>query len=87
MTELIDHHLNFSNLLKVTTIRVFEKAGDTTYRLLGSSVYPTDYETGTEIVRVVLDGAGHDMKITLQSAQPEGSNKIVAGTTRDLKRI
>jgi len=87
LTELDDHHFDFSNLLEQTTIRVFEKADGITYRLLGIRVFPDDYDAGIEIVRIVLDGAGQDMKITLQSTIDEGSAKVIDGTVRDTIRL
>ena len=50
LTELIDHHFDFSNLSQVNTtiIRVFEKADGIVYRQIGESrIYPTDYGTDT----------------------------------------
>ncbi len=88
LTELIDHHLDFTNILQNTIIRVFEKANGINYEQVGEArTFPTDYGTGTEIVRIVLDGAGQDMKITLQSASLEGSAKTIDGTTRDTIRL
>lgn len=90
LTELIDHHFDFSNLSQVneTTIRVFEKADSITYRQIGETrIFPTDYGINTQIVRIILDGAGQDMKITLQSAVDEGSTKTINGTTRDTIRL
>lgn len=90
LTELIDHHFDFSNLSAITetTIRVFEKADGITYRQIGEDRnYPTDYGADTRIVRIVTDGAGQDMKITLQSATDEASVKTINGTTRDSIRL
>jgi len=88
LTELIDHHFDFSNLLEQTTIRVFEKANGTNYEQIGEPrIYPDDYGPDTRIVRIVLDGAGQDMKITLKSSQSEGSAKTIEGTTRDTIRL
>ncbi len=90
LTELIDHHFDFSNLSQVnaTTIRVFEKADGITYEQIGENrVFPDDYGADTKIVRIVLDGAGQDMKITLQSSVSEGSAKTINGTTRDTIRL
>lgn len=90
LTELIDHHLDFTNLSQVndTTIRVFEKADGTNYEQIGKDrKFPSNYGSNTGIVRIVLDGAGQDMKITLQSAVLEGSAKTIDGTTRDTIRL
>ena len=88
LTELIDHHFDFSNILQQTTIRVFEKADGVTYKQIGNPrIFPDDYGVNTKIVRIVLDGAGQDMKITLQSTLAEGSAKEIKGTTRDTIRI
>ena len=88
LTELIDHHLDFSNILESTIIRVFEKADQNNFEQIGESrTFPTDYGTGTKIVRIVLDGAGQDMKITLQSELLEGSVKTIDGTVRDTIRL
>lgn len=88
LTELIDHHLDFSNLnaVNLTTIRAFEKIDGINYRKIGERVFPTDYEPGQTGIIVVLDGAGQDMKITLQSSISEGSNKTIPATTRDTVR-
>ncbi len=88
-TEVDDHHFDFSNLSQVnaTTIRVFEKADAITYRLLSTRIFPDDYDTGIEIVEIVLNGAGQDMKITLQSSVDEGSAKTINGTVRDTIRL
>ena len=87
LTELIDHHFDFTNLLQQTTIRVFEKADGITYRLLATRIFPDEYGANTEIVRIILDGAGQDMKITLQSSVDEGSAKTINGTVRDMIRL
>ena len=90
LTELIDHHFDFSNLSQVneTTIRVFEKVDTIIYRQVGEDrIFPTDYGTNTQIVRIVLDGAVQDMKITLQSNVDEGSTKTINGTVRDTIRL
>jgi len=88
LTELIDHHFDFTNLLQQTTIRVFEKADGITYEQIGEPrIFPDDYGANTGIVRIVLDGAGQDMKITLQSTLAEGSAKTIDGTTRDTIRL
>ena len=80
--------MDFSNILESTIIRVFEKANGTNYEQIGEPrTFPTDYGTDTEIVRIVLDGAGQDMKITLQSALLEGSAKTINGTVRDTIRL
>lgn len=87
LTELIDHHLDFSGLLQKTTIRVSEIV-DTNYKQIGESrVYPDDYGDNTGIVRIVLDGAGGSMKITLQSELTENETISIKGTTRDTIRI
>jgi len=87
LTELITHHFDFSGFAQITTIRVFEKIDGTTYRQLSQRVFPTDFETDTEGVIIVLDGAGQDMKITLQSSVAEGAVVTVKGTIRDKIRI
>jgi len=90
LTELIDHHLDFTNLSQVndTTIRVFEKADGVNYQQIGEARnFPSDYGSNTGIVRIILDGAGQDMKITLQSSVLEGSGKTINGTTRDTIRL
>ena len=87
LTEKINHHFDFSNLLQQTTIRVFEKIDGITYRLLSEKVFPIDYETGTDAVIIILDGAGKDMKITLESNIAEGSAKDIEASVRDTIRI
>jgi len=88
ITEIDYHHFDFSNFSNDVTIRVYEKIDGTTYKLLSSSLYPTDYtnpSTGItpEIVVIVLNGGGQDMKITLQSDIAEGSGTEIKGTVRD----
>jgi len=88
-TEIDDHHFDFSNLSQVnsTIIRTFEKVDGITYRQMSRRTFPDDYETGTQIVRVILNGAGQDMKITLQSLVNEGATKSIPGTVRDEIRV
>lgn len=80
------HHFDFTNLAQDTTIRVFEKSDGSTYRQISQRVFPTDYEVNTEVVFVILDGVGQDMKITLESAIAEGSAKDIPGSVRDETR-
>lgn len=87
LEELIDHHFDFSNLLQITTLRVFEKIDGSNYRQISEKVFPTDYETGTQGVVIILDGSGQDMKITLQSSIAEGSAKNIPGSVRDEIRV
>lgn len=88
-TEIDDHHFDFSNLSQVnpTIIRTFEKADGITYRQISRRTFPDDYEEGTQVVRVTLNGSGQDMKITLQSTVDEGSPKSIPGTVRDEIRV
>lgn len=88
-SEIDVHHFDFSNLSQVnsTIIRTFEKADGITYRQFGRRVFPDDYDEGTQIVIIILDGAGQDMKITLQSTVDEGSAKTIEGTVRDKIRV
>lgn len=83
ITEIDYHHFDLSNLLQSTTIRVYEKTDGTNYRLLSQRVYPDDYDDGIKTVVIVLNGGGHDMKITLQSSTSEGSAKSIPGNVRD----
>jgi len=87
LTELITHHFDFSNFSEITTIRVFERIDGVNYRQLSKKLFPDDYETGTEAVIIILDGAGQDMKITLQSATVEPGIVTIPGTVRDKIRI
>lgn len=87
LEELIDHHLDFSNLAQITTIRVFEKIDGSNYRQISQKVFPTDYEIGTLGVVIILDGSGQDMKITLESSIAEGSAKNIFGSIRDEIRV
>jgi len=87
LTELIDHHFDFSNLLQQTTIRVFEKIDGITYRNMSTKIFPDDYEDGTKGVVVILDGSGRDMKITLKSGIAEGSAKNIPASVRDEIRV
>ena len=64
LTEKDTHHFDFSNLTQQTTIRVLEKVDGTFYKQLSRRIYPDDYESGTEVVIIILDGAGQDMKLT-----------------------
>jgi len=85
ITEIDYHHFDLSNLSQVneTTIRAYEKTDGINYRLLSTRVFPTDYDIGVKTVVMVLNGGGHDMKITLQSSVDEGLSKIIKGTVRD----
>lgn len=88
ITEIDHHHFDFSNFNNAVTIRVYEKIDGNIYKSLSSSLYPTDYtnpSTGLtpEIVIIVLNGGGQDMKITLQSSISEGSGTTIKGTVRD----
>lgn len=87
LTQLIDHHFDFSNLTQQTTIRIFEKADGVNYKLLSIRVFPDSYDAGIEIVGIILNGADQDMKITLQSTLAEGSAREIKGTVRDNRRI
>lgn len=83
ITEIDYHHFDLSNLTQSTTIRAFEKTDGTNYKLLAESVYPEDFTDGVQTVVIILNGGGHDMKITLQSAISEGSAKSIPGNVRD----
>lgn len=83
ITEIDYHHFDLSNLTQITTIRAFEKTDGINYRLLAQKEYPTDFDSGVETVVIILNGAGHDMKITLQSSIAEGSAKNIPGNVRD----
>ncbi len=87
LTELIDHHFDFSELTQQTTIRVFEKINGADYEQISQKVFPDDYETGTKGVVIILDGSGQDMKITLQSTIAEGTPRNIAASVRDEIRI
>lgn len=83
LVEKDTHHLDLSNLTQQTTIRVFEKIDGVVYKQLSSRLYPDDYELGTQVVIVILDGAGQDMKITLQSSVAEGAARAIGASVRD----
>lgn len=83
LKERIVHHFDFSVFAQITTIRVYERINTINYRIIGLAIYPTDFATGVTGVTIVTDGAGQDMKISLESATQEGAIRTVKGTTRD----
>ena len=86
LKKYISLNINMSNLVNDTTVEVFEKTDGTNYRLMSTKIYPTDYDTGIDIITAFLDGVGQDMKVTLTSAVLEGSSKNVVVTSREKKR-
>lgn len=87
ITEKDTHHFDFSVFTQNTIIRVYERINTTDYRVIGKKIYPTDFETDVTGVTIILDGAGQDMKITLQSEIVESAIRTVVGTIRDEIRI
>ncbi|MCZ6583047.1 MAG: hypothetical protein O6761_07760 [Thaumarchaeota archaeon] len=88
LTEKITHNISFKNLAQQTTIRVLEKIDGTLYENIdsGGAIFPDDFGDATGVT-IVLDGAGADMKITLESAIAEGSAKEIKLTARDELRL
>lgn len=87
LTEKINHHFSFRNITQQTLIRVFEKVDGTVYDQLGDTVtFPDDFGDAKALI-IVLDGAGQDMKITLESLVAEGSAKDIEASVRDTIRI
>ena len=80
-------NLDMSNFGESTTVRVYDKVDGTNYRQVSQKIYPDDYETGTEVATFVLDGAGQDMKVTLQSAVAEGGATSVPADIRSTIRL
>lgn len=86
------HHFDFSNFENEVIIRVYEKIDGLTYTLLSNAIYPEQYTnqlTGVtdNVVIIVLDGGGNDMKITLQINTTQGGPIPITGTVRDEIRI
>lgn len=86
-TELITHHFDFSGFTEDVIIRVKEKIDGITFRQLSTRTFPTDFEAGTDAVIIILDGAGQDMKITLETPVTEGASVDIEGTVRDEIRL
>ena len=73
--ELIEVKLDLGLLTQTTTVRVREKTDGTTYEIVQSAAFPADFDG--DIVILTLNGAGQDMKITLQSAVLEGATRNI----------
>lgn len=87
LTEKINHHFSFRNLTQQIKIRTFEKINETDYDQLGDTVtFPDDFGDAQALI-IVLDGAGQDMKITLQSVIAEGAARVIEASIRDTIRI
>lgn len=86
-TELITHHFDFSGFTGDVIIRAKEKIDAITFRQLSAKTFPTDFEAGTDAVIIILDGAGQDMSITLETPVAEGAPVDIEGTVRDEIRL
>jgi len=73
----IEVSFDMINLAQTTTVRVYEKVDDATYRPASEKVYPTDFPANVDDMVINLNGKDVDMKITFQSGTAEGSVKNV----------
>ena len=73
--QTLDIDLDLSALTKTTTVREYTKVDGSTYRLIDSAVYPTDFK-GT-VVNLSATQKNVDYKVTLQSAISEGAIREV----------
>ena len=87
LKNLVKLHFDMTNITQISTIRVYDKTDGTNYRLLSIKEFPTDYDTGVETIVAILDGAGQDMKVTLESTILEGSAKDIVTTSRETTRL
>lgn len=67
--DLIELVFDCILLLQTTTIRIYEKTDGSTYRLVDSAIYPTDFDGGNVVL--ALNGKGLDQKVTFQSGTNE----------------
>lgn len=87
LTEKEQHHFSFRNLTQQTKIRVFERIDGSVYDQLGDTVtFPDDFGDAKGVI-IVLDGAGQDMKITLESVVSEGAARVIEASIRDTIRV
>ena len=69
--------LDVSLLTQNTTIRTYEKIDGTNYELTSSAIFPTEFDTGAEAVRILLNGKNRDQKLTFQSGTSEGATRDI----------
>lgn len=69
--------LDLSNLTQNTTIRTYIKVDAANYRLVDSSVFPTDFPANTKGVPIRLCPLSVNMKVTLESSVLEGAVRAV----------
>lgn len=88
LMEKITHHISFDEITQQTRIRVLEKIDGVNYENIdaGGALFPDDFGDATGVT-IVLDGAGQDMKITLESLVAEGASKELKLTARDEIRV
>ena len=76
----IDAVLDLTNITQQTISRKLEKADGATYEEVKRWLWPDDNDDVTnEISGITLVGHNVDVKITMQSVTPEGSNKTISG--------
>ena len=82
LKNLVTLHMDMTLFTGDVTVKVFEDTTD----LLSTKIYPTDYDTDIDIIVVVLDGAGQDMNVTLNTPSEEGTSRNVVITSREETR-
>ena len=75
LDELMEITFDMTTLTQNTTVRLKEKTDGTTYRIIESAIYPTEFD-GNNVV-IALNGKGRDMKVTFQSAVLEGAVRAI----------
>lgn len=79
-TELKEYSivlLDMNALTQNITIRVYIKINSTDYRLINSSVFPTDFPTNAKGVPITLYPMSVGWKVTLQSSVTEGVERNI----------
>lgn len=67
LQDKVTLHIDTANLVDPTTIKVKETVDGTANLVLTTKVFPTDYEVGVTSIVFILDGAGENMRVTLES--------------------
>jgi hypothetical protein len=60
-------HIDTTNMADPTTIKVKGTINGTIDLILSTKIFPTDYDSGVTGIVYILNGAGEDMKVTLNS--------------------
>lgn len=67
LRDKVTIHIDTTNLVDPTTIKVKETVNGVTDLTVSTKIFPADYDTGVTSIVFVLDGAGEDMRVTLNS--------------------